>query len=88
MIDLTGRARCALGRGERGSHVMVGEHVAGAHDHCSEARQDIGSICNYLYLQRTKRAKKKSRFYSYSNPLGRGIASGQNRRAVSKEFAN
>jgi hypothetical protein len=33
MVNLTGRARNVLARRQRRTHVVVGENVAGAHDH-------------------------------------------------------
>jgi hypothetical protein len=46
MIDLAGSPRRRFVIRQRGTHVVVGEHVAGTDDHRSKARKSIGTICN------------------------------------------
>jgi len=48
MIDFAGRTRRGFARRERRPHIVIGEHVAGADDHCRQARRAIGKICNNL----------------------------------------
>src|SRR5262249_57780271 len=37
MVNLSGRARNVLARRQRRTHIVVGENVARAHDHCGES---------------------------------------------------
>jgi hypothetical protein len=64
-VDLAGRAR-AFGRGHRRAHVVVGEHVTGAHNH-GMARQP--ALVRYAtnYFSPARRAKEKRATYTYSN---------------------
>ena len=48
MVDLASGARSGLAGRQRRAHVMVGNHIAGADDHCGGRARDIGTICNYL----------------------------------------
>ena len=44
IIDLPGRARRGFAGRQRGAHVMIGEHVAGADDHARKARRQNGTF--------------------------------------------
>src|SRR5215470_14859120 len=66
-IDLPGRARRLLGA-DRRAHVVVAQHVAGTDDHGGLAVPGgFSSLCNYRYMRRSRQAKTKHRFCSYSN---------------------
>jgi hypothetical protein len=59
MINLAGGARGGIAVRESGTHVMIGEDIAGANDHRKYARRPIGTICNYPYRSGKRLAKKK-----------------------------
>jgi hypothetical protein len=53
MVNLPGRARNVLARRQRRAHVVVGEHVARAHDHCGESLAGERPCKNWSELKRS-----------------------------------
>ena len=69
VIDLSGRARRRLAGSKCGAHVVVGEHVAGTHDHRDVARPGQWFNLQPSLARAMKTRKEKSAFYSHSKQL-------------------
>lgn len=59
MVNLPRGARHVLARRQRGTHVVVGENVARAHDHCGESPKDNWSELKPSIVQARRGCKEK-----------------------------